>query len=281
MFRESLSVIVGRAEHMGDHIFAASIAELYDSILGPFMFEPFARETAARLDRFDGDLLEVAAGTGILTRELDRALGAAARITATDLNPPMLEVAAARSSAPRVTWRQADALDLPFTDRSFDAVVCQFGVMFYPDQARGHAEAGRVLRPGGRYVLSVWDDLASNPVAETIHEAVAASFPDDPPWFFARTPHGHHDKAKLCADLADAGFREIAVETLRLEAGRIGARDLARGFCQGTPLRAEIEARDAEGLVRVTAAAELALRRRFGDATIASPIQAHVLTARR
>jgi SAM-dependent methyltransferase len=192
----------------------------------------------------------------------------------------MLDVAAAGLSSPRVAWRQADALALPFANRSFDAVVCQFGVMFYPDQKAGHAEAGRVLRPGGRYVVSVWDDLASNPVAETVHEAAGASFPDDPPQFFARTPHGHHDKARLCGDLVAAGFQEIAAETVRLDAGRMTAEDLARGFCQGTPLRAEIEARDEGGLARATVAVEQALRRRFGDGRIESTIQAHVLTAR-
>jgi len=264
-----------------DNIFAGSIAELYDSILGPFMFEPFARETAARLGGFEGEVLEIAAGTGIVTRELDLALGSGSRITATDLNEPMLDVAATKLNSPRVAWRQADALALPFADQSFDALVCQFGVMFYRDQRAGHAEAARVLRPGGRYVVSVWDDLASNPVAETVHEAAAASFPDDPPQFFARTPHGHHDKAKLCGDLAAAGFREIAAETVTLEGGRMTAEELARGFCQGTPLRNEIEARDKASLGRVTATAEQALRRRFGEGPIESRIQAHVLAARR
>lgn len=135
------------------------------------------------------------------------------------------------------------------------------------------------MRRGGLYVVSVWDDLASNPVAETIHEAAVASFPDDPPQFFARTPHGHHHKAKLCADLAAAGFREITVDTVRLNASRMSAEELARGFCHGTPLRAEIEARDKDGLARVTKAAEQSLRRRFGVRRVESTIQAHLLRA--
>jgi SAM-dependent methyltransferase len=264
-----------------DHVFARSIAELYDLILGPFMFEPFARETAARLSGFEGEVLEVAAGTGIVTRELDLVLGPSSRITATDLNAPMLEVAAGRLSSPRVAWRQANALDLPFEDQSFDAVVCQFGVMFYPDQGAGHAEAARVLHSGGRYLLSVWDNLASNLVAEEVHAAVAASFPDDPPQFFARTPHGHHDATKLATGLAAAGFRHIAIDTVRLDAGRLDAGKLARGFCQGTPLRNEIEGREKGALDRVTAWTEGWLRRRFGSGPIESTIQAHVLTATR
>jgi ubiquinone/menaquinone biosynthesis C-methylase UbiE len=264
---------------IGDNVFAGAIAQVYDSILGPFMFAPFAREMASRLSGFDGDVLEIAAGTGILTRELDQGLGAAARLTATDLNPPMLELAAARRLSPRVTWRQADALALPFEHERFDAVVCQFGVMFYPDQTAGHREAARVLRPGGRYLFSVWDDLASNAVAETVHLAAGASFPDDPPQFFARTPHGHHDPAKLRQGLAETPFRDITIETITLDAGRLTARELAVGYCQGTPLRNEIEARDKSALERVTAGVEQALRARFGDGPVESTIRALVVTA--
>jgi ubiquinone/menaquinone biosynthesis C-methylase UbiE len=262
-----------------DTRFADAIPELYDAVLGPFMFEPFARETAARLAGFEGEVLEIAAGTGAVTRALDRALAPGARLIATDLNGTMLQVARGRLASPRVSWREADALALPFPDASFDAVVCQFGVMFYPDPVAGHREAARVLRPAGRYLIAVWDDLASNPVAEAVHEAVAARFPADPPQFFARTPHGHHEAAKLRRDLADAGFADAAVETLTLEAGRLPAEALARGFCQGTPLRHEIQARDPAGLEPTTAAVAAALRRRFGEGPVASPIQAHLITA--
>jgi ubiquinone/menaquinone biosynthesis C-methylase UbiE len=261
--------------------FSASVADLYDAILGPFMFEPFARETAGRLAGMEGEVLEIAAGTGIVTRELDRVLGPSARIVATDLNPPMLAVGAAKLAASgRVAWRQADALALPFAEASFDAVVVQFGVMFYPDKVAGHVEARRVLRAGGRYVASVWDDLASNPVAETVHRAVGVCFPQDPPEFFARTPHGHHDARLLAAQMAQAGFADCGVETVRLAAGRLTAKDLARGFCQGTPLRGEIVARDEGLLGEVTAAVARALEARFGPGEIESPIQAHIASAR-
>jgi ubiquinone/menaquinone biosynthesis C-methylase UbiE len=266
---------------VGDNLFAASIADLYDAVLGPFMFEPFAREMAGRLSGLEGDVLEVAAGTGILTRELDRTLGSASRITATDLNAPMLDVGARKLSSPRVTWRQADALALPFGDQFFDAVVCQFGIMFYPDPRAGHAEAARVLRSGGRYLASVWDDLASNPVAETVHRAAASVFPHDPPEFLARTPHGHHDVASLRRDLAAAGFQDISTATVTLAAGRLTAEELARGFCQGTPLRHEIVQRDEDGLDLVTEAVARALRARFGDHLVESAIQAHLVTASR
>lgn len=264
-----------------DTVFAASIAELYDAVLGPFMFEPFARETAGHLAGLEGEVLEVAAGTGIVTRELDRTLGPKSHITATDLNAPMLDLGARRLGSPRVIWRQADALSLPFGDQSFDAVVCQFGIMFYPDQRAGHSEAARVLRPGGQYLVGVWDDLSSNPVAETVHGAVAAYFPQDPPAFLARTPHGHYDTGKLRADLAAASFQDISIETVTLAAGCFTAEELAPGFCQGTPLRNEILKRDESGLERVTSAVERALKTRFGEGPIESAIQAHVAIARR
>lgn len=265
---------------IGDNVFAGPIAELYDAVLGPFMFEPFAQETARRLAGLDGDVLEVAAGTGILTRELDRTLDPRARIIATDLNAPMLEVGRRKLGSTRVTWRQADALALPFADQSFDAVVCQFGIMFYPDMSAGHREAARVLRGGGQYVVAVWDDLGSNPAAEVVHTAAGACFAHDPPQFLARTPHGHHDIARLQGGLVDAGFRDVSIETVALAAGRLTAEALARGYCQGTPLRNEIEHRDKASLGRVTAAVEHSLKDRFGDGPIECPIQAHIITAR-
>lgn len=264
-----------------DSVFAASIVDLYDTVLGPFMFEPFARETARHLAGLEGEVLEIAAGTGILTRELDRTLGPRSHITATDLNTPMLDLGARKLNSPRVVWRQADALSLPFGDRRFDAVVCQFGIMFYPDQRAGHSEAARVLRPGGQYLVGVWDDLSSNPVAEVVNDAVTACFPDDPPAFLARTPHGHYDTAKLRADLSAVRFQDISIETVTLAAGCVAAEELARGFCQGTPLRNEIVKRDESGLERVTSAVERALKSRFGEGAIESTIQAHVLLARR
>lgn len=264
---------------VGDEVFSEAIPRLYDAVLGPFMFEPFARVTAERLAGLSGEVLEIAAGTGIVTRELDRRLAPSARLTASDLNAPMLALAAERLRSPRVVWRQADALDLPFAAASFDAVVCQFGAMFFPDRGRAYAEAGRVLRPGGRYLVSVWDSLAANPVAQTVHQAIAGCFPNDPPQFLARTPHGHHDAAKLRAELGAAGFVDVRVETVTLEAGRLTPDELAFGFCQGTPVRHEIAARDPAGLARTTATVAAALSERFGDSPVVSPISAHLATA--
>lgn len=263
-----------------DRLFAGSIPELYDRYLGPLIFAPFARDLAARLAASGpGRVLETAAGTGIATRALAGALPAAA-ITATDLNQPMLDFAAGRTQAANVIWRQADALQLSFPDEAFDAVACQFGAMFFPDRVAGYREARRVLRPGGWFVFNVWDRIERNEMTHLVTETVAAMFPDDPPRFLARLPHGYHAVDVIRADVEAAGFGAVDLETVALESRAPSPRHAAIGLCQGTPLRSEIEARDPGRLDEVTDAAARALAARFGDGAIEGMIQAHVITAR-
>ena len=208
-----------------DTAFTGSIPRLYERCLGPMLFEPFAQELAARFAGFEGDVLETAAGTGRVTRAL-AAAAPAARITATDLNAAMLEEAQRIGGADGVTWRAADALALPFADASFDAVVCQFGVMFFPDKAAGYGEARRVLRPGGRFVFSVWDRLEANALSHVAQAAVAGLFPDDPPLFLARTPFGYHDAGAIAAALMAAGFAEATDAATAALAQRFGTHAL-------------------------------------------------------
>ena len=191
-----------------DKVFAGSIPEIYDRFLVPLIFESCARDLAARVARAEPrDVLETAAGTGVLTRQLASQLPAHARIVATDLNQPMLDLAAAKQGdASRVEWRQADALALPFADQSFDAVACQFGVMFFPDKVQGYREARRVLKTGGRFCFNVWDEIAANEFADVVTQAVATLFPQDPPRFLARTPHGYHDAETIRQQLARQGL---------------------------------------------------------------------------
>jgi ubiquinone/menaquinone biosynthesis C-methylase UbiE len=224
-------------------------------------------------------VLETAAGTGRVTRLLAGALGPQAAITATDLNAPMIARAAELVRAGAVTWRQADAQALPFEARSFDAVACQFGVMFFPDKAAGFAEARRVLKPGGRFVFSVWDDLAANDFSQAAHDTLASMFPDDPPSFIARTPFGWHDQDRIRAALAQAGFTDVQVETVNLETPAASAGDFATGMCAGSPLRAELEARAPRGLDAVVGQVRQALARRFGQGPIVGRGQALVVTA--
>jgi ubiquinone/menaquinone biosynthesis C-methylase UbiE len=262
-----------------DRAFVGSIPEIYDRLLGPMLFEPYARELAERLRGFEGELLETAAGTGRVTRALAEAAPGAA-IIATDLNAPMLAQAAELVRAPNVRFQTADALALPFPAGRFDVVVCQFGAMFFPDKDRAFSEARRVLKPGGRFILSVWDDLACNPLSEVAQRAVEALFPEDPASFFRRIPFGWHDRKTITAALTRAGFGEIATEAVSLPTTAPSAADAAEGLCLGTPLRGELEAHGADAPARAVRAATAALQAAFGPGPISAPGQALVVTAR-
>jgi SAM-dependent methyltransferase len=263
---------------MSDVGFAGSIPDLYDRHLGPCLFAPYAADLARRLKALaPARVLETAAGTGIVTRAIAEALPAAA-IVATDLNQDMLDHAATKSGASNVTWRQADAQALPFADGAFDAVACQFGAMFFPDQPRAFAEARRVLRAGGRFVFSVWDRIEDNELGHLVTEALAARFPDDPPRFLPRTPYGHFDRDVYRRALGDAGFGDVEVETVTL-CGRATARDAAIGFCQGSPLAAEIEARAPGALAATTDEVAAAIAARLGAGVVDSKMQAFVFNA--
>jgi|SRR5579883_969950 len=262
-----------------DTVFTGSIPALYDRYLGPLLFEPFARHTAEKVAALrPARVLETAAGTGIVTTALAERLPAATLI-ATDLNQAMIDHASTKPALKRVELRQADALALPFADGSFDIVVCQFGVMFFPDRVAGYREAWRVLALGGRFVLSVWDSLEHNPMTRIVVEAVAARYPQNPPRFLARTPHGHSDTNVLRRDLAAAGFGPVTVETVTLPSGVATAEDAAIGLCQGTPMRGEIEALDPSGLPATTEVVAAALRSAYGAGAIEASMQAVVVVA--
>src|SRR5215831_2312598 len=181
-----------------DKVFAGSVPKLYETYLVPLIFQSYAKDLARRAaERPVARVLEIAAGTGVVTRALAETLPASAAIVATDLNQAMLGQAAAVGTKRKVEWRQADAMQLPFGDAEFDAVVCQFGAMFFPDKAKAFAETRRVLKPGGEFVFNVWDRIEENEFADTILQALATVFPNDPPRFMARTPHGYHDRAAI------------------------------------------------------------------------------------
>jgi SAM-dependent methyltransferase len=266
-----------------DKVFAGSIPRLYQTGMVPLIFEPYAADLARRVAmRSPRRVLEVAAGTGVVTRALAAVLPAPTTIVATDLNQAMLDHAAGIGTAAQVQWRQADAMQLPFDDACFDAVVCQFGVMFFPDKANAFAEARRVLAPGGALVFNVWDRIEDNEFADVVTASLAELFAQDPPRFMARTPHGYHDLATIRRDLALGGFDAVPhVETLAQRSRAASARAPALAYCQGTPLRNEIEARDAQGLAAATDHVAQAIARRFGNGAVDGKIQAHVVSIER
>jgi ubiquinone/menaquinone biosynthesis C-methylase UbiE len=263
-----------------DKVFTGSIPKIYETYLVPLLFEPYAADLAARLaSRSPTCVLEVAAGTGVVTRALARALPEDVSIIATDLNQAMLNQAVAMGTQRPVEWRQADAMQLPFPDNAFDAVVCQFGVMFFPDKPKAFAEARRVLQLGGVFIFNVWDRIEENEFADTVTRALEALFPDDPPRFLARTPHGYYDQAAIQRYLAVGGFDALPqIDTLSARSRASSAREPAIAYCQGTPLRSEIEVRNAARLDEATDVAEQAIIRRFGAGAVDGKIQAHIFT---
>ncbi|NOJ42606.1 class I SAM-dependent methyltransferase [Bradyrhizobium australiense] len=224
--------------------FVGDIPQHYDQGLGPIIFVDFAADIAQRVAaNRPARVLETAAGTGIVTRKLRDALPADAQLTATDLNPPMLDLARAKFRlGEQVTFQPADAVALPFADRSFDAVVCQFGIMFYPDRPKSFSEAYRVLAPGGRYVFSVWDSHRYNSFGRLAHEVVGSFFPADPPQFY-NVPFSCHQIDPIKELLIAAGFEDLGIAVLRLEKVIPDTASFARALVYGNPLIDQIRAR--------------------------------------
>jgi ubiquinone/menaquinone biosynthesis C-methylase UbiE len=262
-----------------DTVFAGSIPHIYDRYMVPMLFAPYARLVAERAKAIaPSDIVETAAGTGVVTQALHEALPDA-RITATDLNPPMLEQAARRVGPGSVRFEEANAQQLPFPDESFDLVVCQFGVMFFPDKVQANAEARRVLRSGGKYIIVIWDRVDRNIATHVAGRAVAGLFPSDVGAFYERIPFRYHDRDTIRADLAAAGFDKIEIETVELKSRAASARDAAVGLVQGTPMRSEIEQRDPAMLRVATDVAAAALKPMESETGFEAPMSAHIVTA--
>jgi ubiquinone/menaquinone biosynthesis C-methylase UbiE len=280
----SIRLTLGEDKSMmvdNDELFTGSIPELYDTYLVPLIFEGFARDLALRtVAGRPLAILEIAAGSGVVARALAPQLGEWAHYVVTDLNRQMLDHARVRQGPDsRIEWRAADAAALPFADRSFDKVCCQFGAMFFADRIEAFSEARRILKPGGAFVFNVWDRIEDNLFADLVTSALAVLFPVDPPRFLARTPHGYADRAAITADLREAGFTDVVIETVTMTSEAPAARHPAMAYCMGTPLRNEIESRDADALGRATDHAEAAIARVCGLGPVSGKIQGHVVQA--
>jgi ubiquinone/menaquinone biosynthesis C-methylase UbiE len=257
-------------------VFKHSTPSLYDRYMGPLLFEPYAKYVAERVALLHpGRILETAAGTGVVTRAVSEAVPEAT-IVATDINPAVVQFAAQQTELEHVAFEPADAQDLPFDDATFDLVLCLFGIMFFPDKVRANAEAWRVLRPGGRYIVVTFNRLGLNPVPKAAGEAVATLFPEDPR-YMERGPFSYTHAEILEEDLRAAGFDEVEVETIELRSLVI-AGDAARGIVLGSPFRAEIERLDTSALERATTTVERALKSWDGKD---APMSAHLATASR
>ncbi|MDE2384186.1 MAG: methyltransferase domain-containing protein [Alphaproteobacteria bacterium] len=263
-----------------DKIFSSSIASIYDDLMGPVFFAPYAEDLGRRASALKpATILETAAGSGISTEALVKAAPGAA-LTAVDLNQAMIDVASAKPGLNKVQWQACDATKLPFADGLFDLVACQFGVMFFPDKVAAFAETRRVLKPGGSFIFSVWDALDVNPVPDAVLWELAKLFPANPPSFMRRLPHGFFDVPELTRALLAAGFSKVAAEHVELACNAPSARHLAIALCQGTPMRPEIEALSPGRLEEVTEAVAAGLARKFGNGEVRSTMQAIVFEAK-
>ncbi len=266
-----------------DKNFSGSIPDIYDEVLVPLIFESYAKDMAQKAaSATPKTVLETAAGSGVVTRALAPLLAGNARYVVTDLNPPMLVRAQRQQPADeRIEWQQADAMALPYDDETFDVVCCQFGMMFLPDKTEGYREALRVLRNDGRFIFNVWDRIEDNDFARSVTATAARFFPNDPPVFLARTPHGLHDKEAICLNLKTAGFGHVEVSTITAQSRADSPYIPALAYCQGTPLRNELEERDASLLDKITDAAAADIERVFGSGPVSGKIQGHVFVASR
>ncbi|HTM90881.1 MAG TPA: class I SAM-dependent methyltransferase [Flavisolibacter sp.] len=218
-------------------LFAGSVPANYDKYLGPVLFEPYALDLAERLknDKIE-DLLELACGTGRVTRHLVNLIPDKGSLTATDLNPGMLEIAKEKLADEKIKWSIADAQSLPFEDEQFDHIICQFGVMFFPDKEKSFREASRVLKPGGKYIFNTWEAVEKNPRIDTMWKVMYEVFANESPEFFEKGPHSFHNRVEIEQILLNAGFKNVRIESVLKTSKYNEPDDLIRGFVEGSPL---------------------------------------------
>ncbi len=262
-----------------DKFFTGPVPELYERFMVPLLFEPYATDLAARAAQLRPlRVLEIAAGTGVVTRQLAASLPPSTSIVATDISQEMLNQAQRQNTSRPVLWQQADAMQLPFDDETFDLVVCQFGVMFFPEKTKALSEARRVLCSGGQLLFNTWDKIQENEFVAVVQAVLEKEFPSDPPRFMVQVPHGYFDPRLIAQNLLEAGFQETPkITTLTLQSRASSASVPAMAYCQGTPLSKAILARRPTGLKELTELATAAIGQRFGWEEISAKMQALVV----
>jgi ubiquinone/menaquinone biosynthesis C-methylase UbiE len=256
-------------------LFSGTIPINYEKYLGPFLFEPYALDIVSRMkDKKYPHILELACGTGRVTAHLAKSVEHD-YLTATDLNKDMIDVAKQFVKDKKIKWQVADALDLPFENNSFDAVVCQFGIMFFPDKLKGLQEAYRVLKPGGKLIFNTWDKLENVPAIHEARKVIESFFDDDPPDFY-NTPFSMHDKNELENLMRVAGFKNGKAELVKKEGISPGAADVTKGLVSGNPIYLAIVEKDPSLIEPIEKKVENVLAKKFGKNPLKSPLAAWV-----
>jgi ubiquinone/menaquinone biosynthesis C-methylase UbiE len=261
--------------------FSGTIPKFYDSFLGTIFFVPYANDMASRIKNLaPGSILELACGTGRLTKLLPGVLTENATIVASDINPSMLAFVQEQIKNERIKWQIVDAVSLPFEDNSFDCIVVQFGVMFYSDKQKAFKEAFRVLKPGGTLIFNSWDQLKNITIALQAYETLLHFFPVDTPAFYS-VPFSYYDEKIISEDLQKAGFKDVKIELVKLKGHSNSASDAAKGLIKGTPTVTAIEERDPEKLPVILEYLEKKITNLFGENDFDIPLQAFIASAKK
>lgn len=260
--------------------FAGSVPANYEQYLGPILFEPYALDIMQRLPKGSlNNVLEIACGTGRVTKHLLDAIGEKGKLVATDLNPDMIAIAKEKVADSRIEWQKADAQDLPFADNSFEAVICQYGVMFFPDKLKAFSETWRVLKPGGIFIFNAWDSLDANPGAQVIDNVLQEAFGEEAPNFLKEGPYSFYDQGQIRSLLKEASFKNIQLDLVKVSSNFTSITDLAKGFLQGSPLFAYLQEKEKEKREAVTEKIMEKMRSEFGEASGKVDLQAIVCKA--
>ncbi|MBT3240914.1 MAG: methyltransferase domain-containing protein [Chloroflexi bacterium] len=260
--------------------FTGTIPEYYDKYFVPIIFEEYAENLAGRVSIPDGgNVLEIAAGTGVATKHLRDKLSPNVQLVITDINPSMLEKAKSKfSDDENMIFQKEDASNLSFADNSFDTIISQFSMMFFPDKLSSLIEAKRVLKLGGKYIFNIWDSFEHNHVAETIHETVLRLSPNNPIKFFD-VPYSYYQIDEIKRILYEAGFGDITISVLPRVSKAPDAKTVAKAFIEGSPVSLQII--DYEGLELADAVnkVERAISKKYGTGEIEGKMQAIVFEA--
>lgn len=260
--------------------FNGSVPEVYETVLGNFIFEPFAVDIVNRISNKNAfNVLELAAGTGRVTKHLIHAFSPNAKIVASDISLPMMEKAKLVVSSQNLTWQQVDIADIPFSEGSFDVIVCQFGVMFLQDKLRAFSEIRRVLKLGGQLLFSTWACIEENPIWKISNQVATKFFGPAPAAIQKSGPFSICNAVDAEAQLHDAGFIHTKVEKQRITSSISSASLAAKGFIHGLPLKDIIIKQNPEILSQIQEEMENSFADHFGNNPLTASFTAFVFEA--